>query len=119
MTDLQALIDKLEKAEAGSASLDLALSKAAEPYGMHLAAMVLASKPTTSLDAAIALVERVLPGVGWEVITGSRCPGEACFWARVFADGKVSNKTQSHALTPSLALCTALLKALHAKEQAR
>ena len=64
--------------------------------------------PDLSLDAALALVERKLPGQGWAI---SR-EGVECFHATVGmnCDGV------SRSWTAPLALCSALLKALEASQ---
>lgn len=71
---------------------------------------------TASIDAAVALVEKALPGSGygcslrWPEI--KRCPSEA-------AHGWVHHGDDTHegdATTPALALCAALLRAVLADE---
>lgn len=76
---------------------------------------------TSSLDAAVALVERVLPspfgGVassGWEI--GIYRLGRPGKWNVRLQSGWGHN-INLEALTPALALCIALLKALEAREK--
>lgn len=65
---------------------------------------------TTDLSAAVALVERALPGWNWSVESARRLCG-ANVW------GFDSDRADAIlAQTPALALCTALLKALKTKE---
>lgn len=77
---------------------------------------------TTSLDAALALVERVLPGWLWEVTTittgvgGIRYP-TALVMSPDHAPGE-EIQTFGEARTPALALLAALLKALIAEQAA-
>lgn len=125
MTDL---IKRLEEAEAGSRELDALvfrrfggpLPKEFAGYGVELTwqADGSATMPvgemqvrydppayTTSLDAALALAERVLPEWGWYA-GGSR--GEHC--GRLDTpDG--CDFEEAYAATPALALCIAVLKA--------
>lgn len=68
---------------------------------------------TASLDAALALVERVLPGQA--VIVGMRQTPDTMPWARV---GKPRDGADSVAPTPALALLAAMLKAMIAKGDA-
>lgn len=68
---------------------------------------------TASLDAALALVTRVLPGWSWD--TGcSYYPEDGAFVARAWpGPGRLSEGTGNvHAASPSLALLAAMLKAL-------
>ena len=63
---------------------------------------------TASLDAAMALVERVRPGAGWAV---GKTPG-GTGWARVFK----AREYYSEAPTPAIALLIALLKSLETEQ---
>lgn len=128
--DLSALIARLEAAEAGSRELDVALAwhRWVEPkmWGSTNAKgepvwkverdgkRVPLPAYTTSLDAALALAERVLA----EPDIGGR-PGRLHDFAQHF-NGRWEAKTyrvsdgsshQSVAATPALALCIAILKA--------
>lgn len=112
------LIQSLEAAEGGSRELDVSLG---QTLGIIDADLIYTARDglrmgrgncepwprwTTSLDAALALAERVLPGsramverdhdgTGWAMI---QCVPVA---AKVMEDGK----------TPALALCIAILRA--------
>lgn len=124
--DMSALIARLEAGEIGSV-LDEAISDALckrkfrtciaglpdEQGGMwmyefdgHAASSAL--RVTASLDAALALAERVLPG--WrkfvEVVGDGR--GSAC----VFLAHEAIDRPWFHAPTPALALCIAILRAI-------
>ena len=63
---------------------------------------------TASLDATIALVERVLPGVRYELTTTGRSPGASI----LTADGDTNG---AYAPTLALALLTAMFRAFVAK----
>jgi hypothetical protein len=67
-----------------------------------------------SMDAALALCERVLPGCVWTVMTDYELPGRA----RLYEAGQFAPRVQQQAdgATPALALILAMLKALQAKE---
>ena len=108
MTDL---IKRLEEAEEGSPFLDREIWVALEFAGNR--SPVCAPEYTTSLDAAVALAERVLPGCLWTAgsNTYDGAPnGQAEVFLPVPSDfhdgcGEVT------AATPALALCIAILKA--------
>jgi hypothetical protein len=108
MTDL---IKRLEEAEEGSADLDREVERALGviPVGVREdGTWGLKQRPwTTSLDAALALAERVLPGLYMWKVEFDDEPTSTPAWAKVYAkrDG------QSFAHTPALALCAAVLKA--------
>ncbi|WP_296200539.1 hypothetical protein [uncultured Hyphomicrobium sp.] len=110
--DLSALIARLEAAEVGSHELDKAVSVAcgstiqvwAETAsdGTFLGSV----RPvTTSLDAALALVERVLPGWSWEIYTAYQIKGLMKYGCNL------DEQDTAYAFTPALALCLAVLKA--------
>lgn len=63
---------------------------------------------TASLDAAIALVERVLPGWDWGVMSAGEDGSEGKLWQHGWHDDTVVHAF--HAL-PAIALIIALLKA--------
>lgn len=65
---------------------------------------------TASLDAAIALVERVLPG--WDYIIGHTNGGLTIY-------AQVGSREMYFGATPAIALCIALLRALEARDAAR
>jgi len=107
MTDLLA---RLEVAEAGSLELDVAIWDAMGGWSVAHPPAV-----TTSLDAALALAERVLPGC--------RCMVERDFdgngWAMVQRSGTFNaERVMTDGNTPALALCAAVLKATHKAEGA-
>jgi hypothetical protein len=108
MTDL---IKRLEEATAGSADLDREVERALRVVPMGLredGTWGQKQRPwTASLDAALALAERVLPGWCWMIERHKN--GTATAWLHewnAYGEGEqvVSN-------TPALALCAAILKA--------
>jgi hypothetical protein len=147
MTNLNDLIERLEKAEAGSRELDAdifrSLGYKVKMLGHKgpLAGRFLAYPPdgpdrceparlavTSSLDAAIALVERVLPGWSIELISSHNPKSWVSFVApparrdpeHSISDAwraGISKLRATRAPTAPIALCIALLKALQAKEE--
>lgn len=109
--DMKDLIARLEAAEVGARELDHLIF-------MHTAPMEVSShwSPndrmtlyTTSLDAALALAERVLPGWGWCMRTDET--GQ-CF-ANVFPGNPNIDRIfyDAYAATHPIALCIAILRA--------
>lgn len=73
-------------------------------------------KFTASLDAAVALIEKALPGWDWR---GQSMGSDGCFaevWWHGWRDDTVIH---AEAKSPTLALLSALLKALIAREEQR
>jgi len=113
---LAELIERLEKADEGSLELDKAIlmSFGFTWRGMnywHHDDRTMWRGPTfftRSLDAAVALAERVLPDVGWSVATNRIDRRRvARLWTGEIDDGK------AHAgASPAIALCLAILKAM-------
>lgn len=64
---------------------------------------------TSSLDAALSLCERALPGTEWEISTLYGVTA-----ATVGLNDAVNGQTRATAATPALALCLATLRALSA-----
>jgi len=102
MTDL---IKRLEEAEEGEPLLDREIWVALE-FDRNRSP-VDAPEYTTSLDAALALAERVLPGLYMWKVEFDDEPTSTPAWAKIYAkrDG------QGSAATAALALCIAILKA--------
>lgn len=126
---VEGLVEKLEAAEVGNVSLDREVFAAA---GYRVGFFPMDSCPywvnddrpdevfptdreclTTSLDAALALAERVLPDLFWDLSCHAIISGERQHHAEVFPDTAVVEKAgfYGHAPTPALALCIAILKA--------
>jgi hypothetical protein len=72
-----------------------------------------------SLDAALALAERVLPGWTWELTIdgGGVAQGAPEMWGEGYAASDCGGVGVA-APTPALALCIAILKATHKAEGA-
>ena len=75
--------------------------------------------PTTSLDSALALAERVLPGWVWEIQIDAggavvQCDDE--WWGEGYVAPDVGG-VYADAKTPALSLCIAILRALDAKQE--
>lgn len=116
---LQSLLSRVKEAKPGDRVLVRDLSKAlAESVGDLTAITVLVSlalgNSLATLGAAVALAERVLPGMRWKIASESDNPDEdieGAYWARMLGP------RLHFANTPALALLAAILSALIAKEQ--
>jgi hypothetical protein len=105
MTDLSALLERVEKAEGPRYELDQAINRAVDSWQPAVPPPY-----TASLDAALALVERVLPGHRSIVERAHDGTG----WAMI-QTGPEEPRNMTDAPTPALALISALLKALASK----
>lgn len=143
-SDLQALLSRLEAAQGADRELDAALwlvfTPGATRRTLHVphwkkpyeidetrdatGRLIVVPAVTASIDAALALVERVLPGWDWSVHSHPKRQGEPHFqdaWAGVRAPpkGPVSGVLhEANGYTPALALLIALVQAKIAMEQA-
>lgn len=129
MTNLSDIIEMLEKAEAGSRELDCWIGYIADlqeddmswrdkidRYGIDHAVMSAESRRniwstvlpryTTSVDAAISLAEKVLPGWLWVLKQGFEA--SAMVWS---VEIDRDQCPEEYAATPALALTLAILKA--------
>lgn len=121
---ITSLIEKMEGAEAGSVELDARIYSHLNCTLMPRRAdykprrrwpdgsVTLQRKVTTSLDAALAAAERVLPGWTWE-ITIDGCgsvQGAPEMWPEGLA-APDRDGVYVTAQTPALALCAAILRA--------
>ncbi len=144
--DLSALIARLEAAEAGSRELDAEIwlrfnrpeytggVKALEMRGWHdgrghliletddgeeVADELYIGSATTSLDAALALAERGLPGWVSLITAGGDLKQTADLFGPVIemgedfegAEVEIRDEAHGEADTPALALCIAILRA--------
>lgn len=138
MTDIKALVERLEAADGPDRELDLAIRNRFGDF-LPFSALeadyvsVLDGKPvvaaratyppdgsalylpryTASIDAAVAFAERVLPGCYWRIekMTPARAissPGSA-FWATC---GSAGEQESAYAKTAPFALLIATLRAL-------
>lgn len=129
MGDLNALLERVRAASGPDRNLDLAIHMALEPanYAPGWAWDDLGRPPhlTASLDATVALVERVLPGwqfalAGpWKWAEHTPRAGQPIWYAEVARDSeddglgyKEMNDLSYRGATPALALISALLSAL-------
>ncbi|GIK47977.1 MAG: hypothetical protein BroJett013_06740 [Alphaproteobacteria bacterium] len=143
-SDLQSLLERLEKASGGDREIDAALHVALlkpeqypddlryyrlpSPSMDHMemcapgtywlkqrsgASLHTAPNYTSSLDAALSLVERVMPGCGVEVLASDRDTWRATVWPWVSSRGTRADIgfQYSYAKAPALALCLALVRA--------
>jgi hypothetical protein len=125
MRDLRALIERVEKLEGPCRDVDYEIGRAlidsrweddfddlGNPVQVNLhfrdQQSIGDSRPTASLDAAIALCERVLPGCGWQVHSPRKNVADFSTAGLMVGDTFASG----HAKTPAIALVLATLKAL-------
>jgi hypothetical protein len=112
MTQLSSLIERLERCEGADREIDLAIFMATAE--MESFSVWRPNDPTlfftASIDAALALVERKLPGWGWQVHRDPQPGLEACFGfvGEPGADGVCG---RAYAPSPAIALCLALCRA--------
>ena len=106
MTDLRELEKRLEEATGGSEDLNIEILHVLHDHGGFAREMVVVPNFTGSLDAAVALVERILPAWIWDVTS----TGQA--WVM---HHETSEQHCADAKTPPVALCLALIRALIAK----
>lgn len=142
------LIERLEKAEAGDHKLNAEICWLLErdralsgwwrgamgkpvslpedfdslPNGLGMASLeVCAPKYTTSIDAALALAERVLPDHDWSVgclpvSDDADYEEHHSFGALLYSRYTKPYDAMAHGATPALALVTAILKAQGAQQ---
>ena len=118
---MNSIIDRLEKATGGDRELDAAIFDIAcgglfwpenETLWVQVGWNRVPKAFTASLDAAIALVEKMLPGWGWMV---ERQPnGEAEAWLDEFGAYAYGRPVQGR--TPAIALLIALFRALRGSQ---
>ncbi|RFZ89392.1 hypothetical protein D0Y60_01820 [Shinella sp. WSJ-2] len=142
MTDLTSLIEKLEKAEGASRGLDAEISAVVEPHlfdapgftpirpipnfrydsgenvirfeGGGLMDVHFFPPATSSIDAAVSLAERLLPGWMRSMLTGL---GKTSAYVRdksILAPDKIEG--EGYHATPAIALVLATLRALQQKD---
>jgi len=130
MTAHSELVARLEGASEGSMELDeLVALETTHPYGVDAVDWDGFPAYTTSLDAALALAERVLPG-WWVEIKQRHLSGESprqkwsaeVEWPEPIIIQSYGETLTSHefyhafAPTPALALCIAVLRAKGAEQ---
>ena len=142
MTDLPTLIARVERLEGPDREVDFDVWRIDGPDvqwddhgcavdfdgdavafvdpGQHSRNFYLASdyedvvpRVTASLDAVVALAERVLPGWGWSVARSTELQPYGC----MCAPDRTRPLIQARAPTPALALLLALLRAVQATKE--
>lgn len=124
MPELSALIERLEKASGPDDALNREVCIAAgvvprieAPFNAAGEGVEVYPPVMWSIDAALAFVERVLPGSYWRVARHepqlARLPGSGPFWASVGAPGEQEGAWGN---TAPLAILIASLKALQERE---
>lgn len=119
------LIARLEAAEAGSRELDAGVFCATNSgwrpgTGVQTGAVIRSGimwspEPvTTSIDAALALAERMLPGC-FPGVQKNRWARKA--WTAYLTVADADDEIEQDADTPALALCIAILKAKEAQDK--
>jgi hypothetical protein len=120
VTDLTELLERVKTATGSDRMLDLAIAQALNQpwqYTGEPPQEIFCARFTSSLDAALALVERVFPAAHWATGTVPDAgwqdakPGE--FYASTGA--KWTERHYGTGKTPALALLAALLSALAAQ----
>lgn len=141
--DLTALIERVEKATGPDSALDVAIActlldarqhkawnaangfrpRGAPPLPDVVFWMRHARPYTSSLDAALALVEEILPGKYWYVCAGRARVGEPLYGAQIVdkdANGVSHDEPMGiaeHDHSAPLALILALLRALQSQQK--
>ncbi len=118
MSDLSSLIARLEKAEGPSAELDaeIAIALGVIPgrdwWSMDYIKSGILGRYTSSIDAAVSLAERVLPGFGISIDTH---PVYGDWWDASIFNRMPMTISNARKQTGPLALCLATLRALDQK----
>ena len=118
MGDVTGLVERLEKATGGDREIDLDLMVILHggPRERYLTDELGRLefghqwKFTASIDAALSLVERVLPM--WDICLSRVKGDEAATWNAVVGEPDSFSGSEATSPTPALALCLAALKAL-------
>lgn len=122
MTDLTDLLARVEQAEGPDRELDKALwyklvfdPALADPDELHWLKFVGQKQPwfTASLDASLALVERVLPGWTWDIGCDDSADGRyytAILWAPDYKSDSGEQFSKNRSLSVLIALLKVLIK---------
>lgn len=111
-SEIEALIERVEKATEGCTQLDVDIY---DQFGWP-ADYASDAGPTQSLDAAVALADRVLPGWSGDLDIGKPIAENGKVGARLFPLTSGFKNYAGEAATPALALVAATLRALSQKE---
>lgn len=96
----------------GARYADVCVGLSDTPDWRHLGLYDDAPFYTASLDAALALCERVLPGWTWDIGSECRFDGVMIYTAIVWSADCKRDSGEQTAKTPALALLAAMLKAM-------
>ena len=107
MTNLHPLKERIEKATEGSRELDAEILRAFYPNSAFING---GPKLTTSLDAALALVEKMLPGCQAGFQPGLRGKHHASIYE--VSKNMTMRRASAQGNSPALAVLSALLTAL-------
>lgn len=119
MADLANLIERVEKLTGPDEALDLAIARSLVPDVVCLRSVPGSDEPepftryTASLDAVVALVERVRPGIAW---TLGKNVHHGTWGASLneLVEGEPRSLSWGQSKTPALALLLALLRSMEA-----
>lgn len=128
MSGLSELIAKLEGLSGPDREVDIDLGIAlgafvedpdAASYGPYLRRRLARRAPalTRSLDAAVALVERKLPGTFYHVAKGRLTASEPLYGAQLLFGSEEVLGEGAHRVNLALALCLALLRSLEGRDE--
>lgn len=112
------IIEKLEKAEGADRDLDAAIHIATNPPLREGYRFGNIPVYTSSIDAAVQLYDRVLPGFLWG-ITQDAADGDVEFQGNVWPNAQPFDASKDHFgyhSRAAIALCIAILRALQTKE---
>lgn len=114
MRDLSSLIERVEKLEGASPDMDRLIWRAT-CWEKHYGEVPINTPFTGSLDAAVALAERLLPGWARGFDAGPKT-NIAFVDPHDYADRLFAARYTAEAPTPAIALVLAILKALQEGE---
>lgn len=121
MTDLTTLIAKLEAATGPDRELDAEIAIALDQiasrdfWSIDYIKADMVPAVTGSIDAAVALAARVLPGWGWSTQSFGEDGAQGKVWKHGWYDGAVIYAEHS---SPAIALVIAILRAKQAEAKA-
>jgi hypothetical protein len=134
--DRKELIERLEKLEGANREVNLAIFRHFHPEyddyvegrgglihpndssDMREPADIRWPAYTASLDAAIALVEKVRPGWSWECrASGTGDKGQATIWNPSKQPGRNDEQRAYNCASPAIALLIALLRSLEGEKR--
>lgn len=111
MTALTDIIERLESATGPNFKLDCDIRRMFDPE--HAEHFTIPPNFTASLDAAIALCERVFPAANWQLCSSGGC---TLIYGNTPDGHDILEAGTQTAPTPALALCLAICRAMAARE---